>query len=376
MATHPQLPLPALAAELRDVRGALQALAGGEAVVDVRAVLSWSYQQLSPDAAKLFRLLGLHPGPDLTAAAAASLVALPPSRAPALLAELARTNLVGQPTPGRYAFHGLLRAYARELAERTETARQRRSAVLRLLDHYTHTADAANRLLRPTREPTPPDPVEPGTTPEPLADEAHALAWFVAERRVLLAAVELATQHELDGHAWHLAWALAGFVNRQGHWHEFAATGRAALTAALRLGDPIRQARAHRRLAGAAIELGDLADAHEHLRRALHLGVESGDQAGQAHTLVLHAVVWERQGEPAEALRRAQQALALYRATGHRAGEARALHRLGDTQLATGDEPGAHDSWDRALRIFDELQHVDAHQVRAKIVARTLAAVS
>jgi DNA-binding SARP family transcriptional activator len=218
-ATYPRLPLAALAAELRDDRGALQALAGGEAAVDVRAVLSWSYRQLSPDAARLFRLLGLHPGPDLTAAAVASLVALPPSRTPALLAELIRTNLVGQPVPGRYAFHGLLRTYAWELTEHTETARQRRSAIRRLLDHYTHTADAANRLLGPTCDDAPPGPVEPGVTPEPLSDEAHALAWFMAERRVLFAAVALAARYDLQGPSRRLASALAAFSAKQGDWY-------------------------------------------------------------------------------------------------------------------------------------------------------------
>jgi hypothetical protein len=182
-------------------------------------VLSWSYRQLSPDAARLFRLLGLHPGPDLTAAAVASLVALPPSRTPALLAELIRTNLVGQPVPGRYAFHGLLRTYAWELTEHTETARQRRSAIRRLLDHYTHTADAANRLLGPTCDDAPPGPVEPGVTPEPLSDQAHALAWFMAERRVLFAAVALAARYDLQGPSRRLASALAAFSAKQGDWY-------------------------------------------------------------------------------------------------------------------------------------------------------------
>jgi DNA-binding SARP family transcriptional activator len=375
-ATHPQLPLPSLAEQLRDIRGALQALAGGEAIVDVRAVLSWSYQQLGPDAARLFRLVGLHPGPDVTSAAAASLVALPESRVPALLAELARTNLIVEHVPGRYTFHNLLRAYARELAERTETTRQRRLAHLRMLDHYLHTACAANRLLHPMPDPTPLDEPEPGVCPEQFVDAAHASAWFLAERRVLLGVIQHAGLSGFDAHAWHLAWVVAGVVSGQGHWHDYAATGRAGLAAALRLGDPDRQAHAHRHIAGASIELGDLEEAHEHLRRALHLTAETGDETAQAHTLALHTTVWERQGEYAEALDHANRALALYRASGHRGGEATTLYRLGDAHLASGDELAAMESWRGALHIFDELGHRAADEIRAKLADRDMAAVS
>ena len=83
----------------------------------MRAVFSWSYRALSADAARLFRLLGLHPGPDISVAAAASLAAILLGQARALLAELARAHLLTEHRPGRYAFHDLLRAYATELAQ-------------------------------------------------------------------------------------------------------------------------------------------------------------------------------------------------------------------------------------------------------------------
>lgn len=77
----------------------------------MRAGFSWSYRYLSPAAARLFRLLGLHPGPDLTAPAAASLAI---SQVRPVLAELTRTHLLGERSPGRYTFHDLLRAYVME----------------------------------------------------------------------------------------------------------------------------------------------------------------------------------------------------------------------------------------------------------------------
>jgi NB-ARC domain-containing protein len=68
-ALHPGLPLAALVTELRDAADRLDALDGGDAA-SVRAVFSWSYQQLPESAARVFRLLGVHPGPDITVPAA------------------------------------------------------------------------------------------------------------------------------------------------------------------------------------------------------------------------------------------------------------------------------------------------------------------
>ncbi len=140
---HPKRPLAELAAELADVRGRLDALEADDAAADVRAVLSWSYDQLSPAAARMFRLLGLHPGPDISLSAAASLAGIGRAEAGAALRELTRTNMAAEHLPGRFAFHGLLRAYAAEAAERTDTEPHRRAAAHRVLDHYLHTAMTA-----------------------------------------------------------------------------------------------------------------------------------------------------------------------------------------------------------------------------------------
>src|SRR5581483_8526464 len=93
-ATHPEQHLTAVAEQLGEAAGTLDALSAGDAAADVRTVFSWSYHALSPGAARLFRLLGLHPGPDLSGYAAASLSGDPPDTCGPLLAELTRANLV------------------------------------------------------------------------------------------------------------------------------------------------------------------------------------------------------------------------------------------------------------------------------------------
>jgi hypothetical protein len=110
--------LAELAAELRGNAFRLDALSTGDAATDLRSVFSWSYQELSDPAARMFRLLGGYPGPDITPAAAARLAGLPPGRARQALAELAAAHLITQPAAGRYAFHDLMRAYAADQARR------------------------------------------------------------------------------------------------------------------------------------------------------------------------------------------------------------------------------------------------------------------
>jgi len=352
---HPTFPLSTFAEELRSARSRLDALADDDPVTDMRAVFSWSYQTLSPDAARLFRLLGLHPGRDITAAAAASLVALSLRHARTLLAELAWTNLIVEHTPGRYTFHDLLRAYATDLTHSTDPDEQRHTATHRLLDHYLHTAHNADRLLYPTREPLALTPPSTGVTPEHPTDRQQALAWFSTERPVLLAAVDHAAATGFDTHTWQLTWTLSPFLNRRGHWHDQASIGRAAVAAACRLGDPTAQARAHRNLANADTRLGRFDDAHTHLGHALDLYTRTGDQAGQAHTHRDLGLLRERQDRYPEALDHARQALGLYRAAGHRVGQANALNTVGWYHALLGDHQQALAHCQQALTLQQEL---------------------
>jgi len=358
-AIRPHGRLTVLAQELCDTHQRWHALAGDDLSTDVRAVFSWSYHTLSPSAARLFRLLGLNPGPDITAPAAASLAALPTDQTHALVAELARVNLLAEPAPGRYTIHDLLRAYAAQLAHTTDPGQQRHAAAHRILDHYLHTAYAACRLLDPGRDPLILTPPQPGVIPEHPADHGQALTWFHAEHAVLLAAVDHAAATGFDTHTWQLAWTLTTFLDRRGHWHDWVATGRAAVTAAERLANPTAQASAHGALARAYIRLGNPEDAGTHLRHALDLYREAGDQVGHAHTHHSLARVWERRGRYVEALDHARQALDLYRAADHRRGQARALNSIGWYLAQLGDHQQALTHCHQALTLHEELGNRD-----------------
>src|SRR5262249_2372227 len=153
-----------------------------------RAVFALSYRALEPAAARLFRLLGLHPGPDISTAAAASLAGQSPAQTRSLLGALTRVHLVEERTRGRYASHDLLRAYAAERAEEAEPEPERRAAVVRLLDHYLHSAYAAERLANPTRTLIKLAAPTPGVLPEDPGDRVRAVAWLAAEHPVLVGA--------------------------------------------------------------------------------------------------------------------------------------------------------------------------------------------
>ncbi len=354
-AAHPTFPMHTLATELRDSRGLSPPSADADPATDLRAVFSWSYLALTPAARRLFRLLGLHAGPDISAAAAASLAGLSPARMGPLLDEVADANLIAEHSPGRYDFHDLLRGYAVEQAHLTDPPGERHAAIHRVLDHYLHTACTAARLLNPHRDPITLTPPQPGVTPEEPADHGQALDWFTRERAVLLAAVDSAVSTGLDTHTWQLSWALVDFLYRQGHWHDQAATQRMALAAAERQGEFQAQAGAHRYLARACAQLDRFEDADAQLHAALDLFRQAGDQTGQADTHLGLAWVWERQGGYAKAFDHSRQALDLHRAAGHRQGQADALNAVGWYCALLGDHQRALTYCEQALTLHQQL---------------------
>jgi DNA-binding SARP family transcriptional activator/tetratricopeptide (TPR) repeat protein len=394
-ASRPKRPLTELAAELHDARGRLDALEAGDALTNVRAVLSWSYDQLSEPAARMFRLLGLHPGPDISLSAAASLAGRPRPDAGAALRELTRTHMVAEYLPGRFTFHDLLRAYAADQAERHDLEPERLAAVQRVLDHYLHTAMAASLRFSPGRSALKLPDRQPGVLPGDVADKDQAMAWFEAEVPVLLALTGYAADHGFDAHAWQIPWTLAPYFNRRGRWQDYVATQQTALAAATRLDDPLALAHAHYQLGHALADVDDHAAADPHVRQALDLFRELGDRPNEASVLNGLAGMLEKQerydealavaldalrmlkavghwwaqatlengvgwlyahlGQYDKALTHCQRALALHRDSGHRGGTADTLDSLGYVYLHLGEFGQAKAHYARAIEAYREI---------------------
>jgi DNA-binding SARP family transcriptional activator len=353
-ATHPGFPLIALAAQLRDARGRLDALDAGESAAEIRAVFSWSYQRLSEPAARMFRLLGLHPGPDISAAAAASLAGCTLDQARQALFELMSAHMLTEHVPGRYAFHDLLRVYATEHAEATDDEADRRNAVQRVLDHYLHSAQRADRLLNPGRDQLALAAPCAGTAPKSLETGGEAMTWFKAEHRALLATIAHAAGAGFDRHAWQLASAMSTFLDRRGLWHDWAAVQHKALDAVQQLGDQPGQAHVRYELGRAWGRL-DPGVSRNHLRDALILYRSLGDLGGQARTHQAFGMVYAHQGRHREALRHDMRALELYSAAGNRHGRARSLNNIGWCHAQLGKHEEAIACCEEALRLFEEL---------------------
>jgi len=394
-AGRPKRPLGELANELRDAKGRLDALEADDTATDVRAVLSWSYDQLSPIAARMFRLFGLHPGPDISWSAAASLAGIPRAEAGTALRELTRTNMVTERQPGRFTFHDLLRVYAADQAERNDPAEERGAATRRMLDHYLHTAMAASQRFSPFRSPLRLAAPQPGVLPAEVADKEQAIAWFDAELPVLLALIGYADANGFDVYAWQIPWTLGPFFNRRSLWRDYVASQQTALGAARRLDDNLALAHVHNLLGHAQAQMGDYDAAEPNVRQALDMFRELGDRANEAVVLNGLAGMLERQerytealavaldalrmlkavghwwtqatlengvgwlyahlGQYDQALTHCQRSLSLHRESGYRGGAADALDSLGFVYLRLGDLAQARAHYEQAVDAYHEI---------------------
>ncbi|WP_130342573.1 AfsR/SARP family transcriptional regulator [Herbihabitans rhizosphaerae] len=301
---RPQWTVRYFAARLRDEHRRLGELRteGG----DVIGVLEPSYQALDEDLRRQFRLLGLHPGADFDARAAAALADLPVEQAEDRLQRLVDANLLREPMPGRYQLHDLVRAYAIRLA----SGEPDRDAVLtRLTGYYLHGAGAAMNVAYPAeryRRPVVPRPH--GAPPVEPADFGDAIAWLEAERANLLA---IATDEQV---------VLVSRIV----WRHLSRTNR-------------------------------LDDAWALYPRALEHARSAGDVSGELQVLISHSELYWLVGRLRESMRHSEQAAAVARATGDRAGEAQALAMLGLVHQQMGDPQSAADLYRQAIALGEDI---------------------
>jgi DNA-binding SARP family transcriptional activator/tetratricopeptide (TPR) repeat protein len=398
MSHAPDVPLADLAAELADQHSRLDMLATDDDTTTVRAVFSWSYGALDPEVARAFRLLGLHPGPDIGVPAAAALLGTSAPQVRRRLDCLAGVHLLERTGRDRYRLHDLLQLYAAERAT-DEPVGTRTGAVDRMLRWYLHTAHAADRALGPQQRHH--LPLDPAHAPEPVPafdGAAEAAAWFEAERANLCAAVRQAAT-ESHPVAWQLPNVLWWFFYLRKHGRDWTATGLLALEAAQRLHDVDGESRTWSVLGSAYRDVHRFDDALDCYERALELrdGASSPDCRGIIlhnlgitcldvqrfdralgylhHALDLRRTIGDRYGEGCTLsalgdaytgtgqLRRAADclglALGIFCRSGDRYGQAMTLHSLGDTYLAAGRTDQALTALRRALDLCGEIDNPD-----------------
>jgi DNA-binding SARP family transcriptional activator len=363
---EPDLPLAVLAGQLRDHATRLDGLDTGESDLSLRAVFALSHQALKPGTARLAALLGLAPGPDISAPAVDALAG---ESASDMLRELESAHLIAQFSPGRYRMHDLVRLDAAERAlELPDDLRD--TALRRLVDFYLRTAHAADRLIAPTRPPVHLSGPEPERPLLVLRDEAAAWAWMDAEHTCLMAAQQFAAEHGWHTQVWELALVTDTLHWNQGRVADHLTVLRAAVDAAEAAGGPQIQGRLHANLGQAATRAGRLDESMEHIERALALMTQAGDLVEQAHCHLTIGQAWGQRGDNHRALHHARQALDRYRASGQSRWEANALNQVGYVLALLGRFDEAREHCLAALdlqevgQILDSLGYIDEHSGR------------
>ncbi|MFC4035543.1 ATP-binding protein [Streptomyces polygonati] len=318
-ASHPHMRLDDLIADLRDESALWNALSTGddEEADAVRTVFAWSYRALPEQAARLFRLLGLHPGPEFGLHAAAALADLAVPRTRQLLDDLVGAHLLEQTAPDRYQFHDLLRAYATDQAQTEEAPEQRTTALRRVLAWYQQTADAAQTWLKPGEQRVVFDAPATASPPLAFADYNAAVDWSEREHRSFPHLVRAATAAGLDEPAARLAEILWNALAPSASYLDWLGMGRAGLEAAER----------------------------------------SDDKRAQIRLLTCLGSAYRAVGRLGEGLDSLDRALALARATGRRLEEARALNLIGLIHLVTRQLDSAADYFAQAEPVFREQDH-------------------
>ncbi len=381
--SRPARAIAELVADLAEAQDALDVLdIDGDPHSAVRSVFSWSYRQLEPAVARVFRLLGIHPGHDADVHAVAAMADATPRDTRRALGVLVRAHLVDESFDGRYRSHDLLRAYAAELAEETDTAADRAAATDRLFGYYLATASAAMDVIAPHEAERRPKVSVPSVELPAFTTYDAAFGWLDAERANLLVAAEHATPEYLVA----LSDTVWRYLNTGGYHDDAVSLHTSALHAAQSLGDIAGEANARRVLGGAAARLGAVDLAVEYLRPALALYQRIGDRSLQAATLNNIGVASWRLGHLAAAGDSFRQALALYRELGNvrmcapaTNNLARIVHTLGRTDeayelfeesLAISREVGNRTSETNALCGLAELCAGDGRAAQAMDYAR------
>ncbi|WP_344526421.1 AfsR/SARP family transcriptional regulator [Streptomyces albiaxialis] len=351
-ATNPTFSLDTVAGELRESRGNLDALTGGDPTTDVRTVFSWSYEALSAPASRLFRLLGLHSGPDISAHAAAALAGVAPREARTLLAEITRAHLVDEHAPGRYALHDLLRVYAAERVGTEEPPEERERAVERLLLWYLHTADATYPHLAPRRRRVPLDSFPSGQEILEFTSRGEALQWCENERPNLVAAVHLAAGTGRHGIAWRQTAVLWGFFYLRSHLHDWLSTARASLAGARETGDLVGEAWSHGDVAAALTMMRRFDEAIEHLREAMALCEQLGDVWGRSQAVGNLGNAYLQAGQLEKAVESFERVMRIDRALDDSWSMGIGLSNLGDALQRLGRFDEALDHLRHGLKIL------------------------
>lgn len=304
--------------------------------MNVRAVFSWSYRALPTEAARLFRLLGLHAGPEINVPAAAALAQVNGTEASELLDVLASAHLLERVGERRYRFHDLLRDYAAEQATADETEPHLSAAITRMLDMYLHAADAADRTLTPDRLRAPINRPRPSSDLPTFTTYEQALTWFDLEHANLTAAARQAAETGQHDIAWKIPSTMSVYCYIRKPWTDWITSHEIGLAAARHCQEPFGQAAMLTGLGAAKYELRQYQQTVDNLQLAHKLWQDIEHRWGEAITLNILGSAHRDLRQFDRAITCFQQALDIWPEIEHTWGKGVTLHNLGTTYRDLG----------------------------------------
>lgn len=345
-ASQSEFPLAVIADQL-GAANRLDLLSAVDLRGDVRAVLTWSYDALPAEAARLFRLLGHHPGPDISIAAVAALGGLPVARARQLVTNLTAANLLTESSPDRYVLHDLLRLLSVELSGGHDHEAGE-AATLRMYDYYRLSTWQAVTLVRPTSG-APPD----SDAAHGLADRDEAIAWLNTELPNIVAlAQHCARSPATTGHIIvELLHALRSYLPSRGRWDDFVTLATFVSEATKVHDDAPGRALALACLAIVDRRAGQFDSALARLKESLAIRQAIGDPHGEAVCLDAIGMVLDSTNQPVAAIRCMARGLRLHRRLRATASCATTLHNMAEAYAHAGRLPAARRFLERSLRL-------------------------
>lgn len=366
-AARPRLPLADLVAALLDEGERLELLSRGcDQATAIRTVFAWSYRSLTPAQARMFHLLGLHPGEYFAAEHAAALADVAVAEARCLLDDLVDAYLVEAAGSDKYQMHDLLRAYARQLANgripapegtTASTPAEADAALYRLIGQVLHTTAATIGWLNPNRANLCTDGAPPPRLQPTFTDYQNALSWCERERSNAIAVARAASEAGHPRAAWQLAHAIGASLQLFGNWSEWLELFRMGFEAASSCDDRIGTGHMYNGLAIGYGAMRRFPEAIDALYRALALFEAADDLPGQARTQVNLGDTLLGIGRFDESIDHSEQALRYYRTLDNPHGQALALGTQGEAHLGLGNNEAAVEIFEEVLGLTRKAHH-------------------
>lgn len=382
LAIHPHWRLSGLAKELADTTRRFSALSvedsghvegAGSRGVSVAASLDLSYRALPPEAARMYRLLALHPGTEFSTDVASAATGLPPQRAEELLDLLIRGNLILDIARNRCRFHDLFRIHAQQLATTHDSDTDRSTAVRAMVEWYLSFAVAADLVAAPLRARVGDHYQRQGLAgtsaalPHRFDNREQALDALEQELTNLVAAMDTAVEHGWPELVWQLAEALWPTFLYRGHTPEWITTYETGARAAAECGNLAAESRMWARLAAAYLRLKQPDLAEEFSQRAWQRARRADDWDTESTALESLGRAAHAQGRLTDAIEHYRRSLALNDLHGRVRGSALLLCCLGYAFRDIGDDTAAVDALHHSVELAQSIG--DQHSQAQAIVA-------